>query len=70
MGVQNTGQNITASLTPPLLGGLIAVTGFGTGFAVVAVFPILAMLAIPVAAETGHRALPNPLRDREPALPG
>jgi sugar phosphate permease len=63
MGVQNTGQNITAALTPPLLGGLIAATGFGTGFAVVAVFPLLAVAATPVAAETGHRAMRKLARD-------
>jgi len=54
MGVQNTGQNITASLTPPLLGALIAAAGFATGFAVVAVFPLIAVLSTPVAAETGR----------------
>jgi hypothetical protein len=52
MGVQNTGQNLTASLTPPLLGALIAASGFGVGFAVVAAFPVLAMAAIPARAET------------------
>jgi MFS family permease len=51
MGVQNTGQNLTASLTPPLLGALIAGSGFAWGFGVVAVFPLLAVLATPVAAE-------------------
>jgi sugar phosphate permease len=51
MGVQNTGQNLTASLTPPLLGALIAASGFGWGFGVVAVFPLIAALATPVAAE-------------------
>jgi sugar phosphate permease len=55
MGVQNTGQNITASLTPPLLGALIAATGFGTGFALVAIFPLLAIVSTPVAAETAHK---------------
>jgi sugar phosphate permease len=55
MGVQNTGQNITASLTPPVLGALIAATGFAGGFMVVAVFPILAALSTPVAAETGRK---------------
>jgi sugar phosphate permease len=55
MGVQNTGQNITASLTPPLLGALIAATSFGAGFALVAVFPLLAIASTPVAAETARR---------------
>lgn len=67
MGVQNTGQNITASLTPPLLGALIAGSSFATGFAVVAAFPILAMLAMPIAAETGHRASRSHTLDGKPA---
>jgi hypothetical protein len=67
MGVQNTGQNITASLTPPLLGALIAATSFGTGFAVVAAFPILAILAMPIAAETGHRAARSHALEGKPA---
>lgn len=54
MGVQNTGQNVTAALTPPLLGGLIAAVGYGAGFAWVAVFPLLAIASIPVAAETAR----------------
>ncbi|HWC33789.1 MAG TPA: MFS transporter [Mycobacteriales bacterium] len=52
MGVQNTGQNLTAALTPPMLGAVIASHGFGPGFAVVAIFPLAAVLATPVAAET------------------
>jgi sugar phosphate permease len=55
MGVQNTGQNLVAALTPPLLGALIATVGFGSGFAVAAVFPVVAVAATPVAAETGRR---------------
>jgi sugar phosphate permease len=70
MGVQNTAQNITASLTPPLLGALITAAGFGTGFAIVAAFPILAVLCTPVAAETGQRVLVKLARDPESALPG
>jgi sugar phosphate permease len=56
MGVQNTGQNLTASLTPPLLGALIAASGFAWGFGVVAMFPLIAVLATPVAAETTRAA--------------
>jgi hypothetical protein len=55
MGVQNTGQNLVAALTPPALGAMIAAAGFASGFIVVAVFPVLAVLATPVAAETGRR---------------
>jgi sugar phosphate permease len=56
MGVQNTGQNLAAALTPPLLGAFIAAHGFGPGFAVVALFPAVAMIATPVAAESGRFA--------------
>jgi MFS family permease len=55
LGTQNTAQNVAASLTPPMLGALITVTGYGAAFAVTAVFPLLAMLAMPVAAETARR---------------
>jgi MFS family permease len=60
MGVQNTGQNLTAALTPPLLGALIAAHGFGWGFGVVTLFPMIAVLATPVAAETGRAPTPAP----------
>jgi sugar phosphate permease len=56
MGVQNTAQNVTASMTPPLLGALIAATSFASSFAWVAVFPLLAIASTPVAAETARRA--------------
>jgi sugar phosphate permease len=69
MGVQNTGQNLTASLTPPLLGALIASAGFGWGFVAVAAFPIVAVLTTPVAAETGH-AVPKPSREADEVLTG
>jgi sugar phosphate permease len=55
IGVQNTAQNIAAFLTVPLLGALIAARGFGTGFVTVAIFPLLAVAATPVAAETARR---------------
>jgi sugar phosphate permease len=55
LGAQNTAQNVAASLTPPLLGAFITATGYGAGFAVTAMFPLLAILATPVAAETARR---------------
>jgi sugar phosphate permease len=55
LGAQNTAQNVAASLTPPLLGALIAATGFGAGFGVVALFPLLAIISTPVAAETARK---------------
>lgn len=58
MGVQNTGQNLTASLTPPLLGALIAAHGFGWGFGIVAIFPVIAAPLTPVAGETSRFTMP------------
>ena len=48
LGVQNTGQNITAALTPPLLGALITAHGFAVGFVAVALFPLAAVFLTPV----------------------
>jgi sugar phosphate permease len=55
LGAQNTAQNLVASATPPLLGALITAAGFGTAFAVTAIFPLLAVFATPVLAETARR---------------
>ncbi|MGH3437563.1 MAG: MFS transporter [Sciscionella sp.] len=51
LGVQNTGQNIVASLTPPVLGLVIGGSSYGFGLAVAAVFPLLAIAVTPVRAE-------------------
>ncbi|MFI6461710.1 MFS transporter [Streptomyces sp. NPDC050528] len=48
MGVQNTGQNLAASLTPPLLGGLIGAVGYGWGFALAAAVAGAAAFMVPV----------------------
>ena len=48
LGVQNTGQNLSAALTPPVLGVVVGGFGYGAGFAVAAVFPVLAIGLIPV----------------------
>ncbi|MDQ6839297.1 MAG: MFS transporter [Actinomycetota bacterium] len=56
LGAQNTAQNIAASLTPPLLGALIGAAGYGVGFAVASVFPLLAIGITPFAAEATRRA--------------
>jgi MFS family permease len=63
LGVQNTGQNLAAAATPPVLAQLIGGIGYGGAFGLVAVFPALAVLAVPVRAEVS--------RDPEPpaALP-
>ncbi|MEP7022868.1 MAG: MFS transporter [Actinomycetota bacterium] len=56
LGVQNTGQNALAAATPPLLALAIGSAGFATSFAVVAAFPLIAALLIPVAAERSAEA--------------
>ncbi|MFI9776789.1 MFS transporter [Streptomyces sp. NPDC051956] len=66
MGVQNTGQNLAASLTPPLLGVLIGTAGYAAGFGLAAVTAGIAALAVPVprlgrkaeaSAESGQGAM-------------
>ena len=51
LGVQNTVQNVAAVATAPLLAAVIGATGYAAGFAVVAVFPLLAVPLTPVRAE-------------------
>jgi sugar phosphate permease len=51
LGIQNTGQNLLAAATPPLLGPLIARSAYGAAFAMVAVFPLLAALVVPTRYE-------------------
>ncbi|MGH8959747.1 MAG: MFS transporter [Jatrophihabitantaceae bacterium] len=51
LGVQNTGQNLAAVATAPLLAAVIGQTRYALAFAVVAVFPLLAVLATPVNSE-------------------
>ena len=54
MGAQNTGQFLAASAVPPLIGAAIAAHGYGYGFAIVAIFPLLAIPLIPVRSEKSH----------------
>jgi MFS family permease len=51
LGVQNTTQNIVATLAPPALGALIGVSSYAVGFAVVAVAPLAAIGITPVRSE-------------------
>ena len=51
LGIQNTGQNAMAAATPPVLALATGAVGFGTSFAVVAAFPLVAALLVPMAAE-------------------
>ncbi|BBX17535.1 MFS transporter [Mycolicibacterium duvalii] len=48
LGTQNTSQLLTQGIAPPLFGGLIGIAGFSVAFAVCALFPLLAVPAVPV----------------------
>jgi sugar phosphate permease len=51
LGVQNTGQNVVASLTPIALGALVGAAGYAIGFAVAAAAPVAAIGLTPVRDE-------------------
>lgn len=55
LAVQNTGQNLTAVLVPPVLGALVGATAFAAAFAVAAVAPVAAALLVPVSREHSSR---------------
>jgi len=55
LGAQNTGQNVIAALTPPVLGLLIGSAGYATAFACAAICPLLAIALTPVRAEHAVR---------------
>ncbi|CAN3128229.1 MFS transporter [Mycobacterium sp. smrl_JER01] len=48
LGTQNTSQLFAQGIAPPLFGGLIAVAGYPVAFAVCALFPLLAIPAVPL----------------------
>src|SRR5215467_8064950 len=50
LGIQNTGQNLIAAATPPVIAALIAADGYPAAFAVAAVLPLAAAALVPVAA--------------------
>jgi MFS family permease len=47
LGMQNTSQLLAAGLTPPLFGAVIGAVGYPIAFAVAAVFPLIAIPAVP-----------------------
>ncbi len=51
LGIQTTGQNALAAATSPVLALAIGAAGFAPSFAVVAAFPLIAVMLVPVAAE-------------------
>ena len=50
LGIQNTGQNLLAAATPPVIAALIATHGYAIAFATAAVLPLIAAALVPVAA--------------------
>jgi MFS family permease len=57
LGVQNTGQFLTAAAVPPLAGALVTWTGYAATFASASVFALLALPLVPVRHEgepAGH----------------
>ena len=69
LGVQNTGQNALAAATPPVLALAIGAVGFSGSFAIVAAFPFIAAVLVPVAAERAP-AVSRPGRPGAPAPQG
>jgi MFS family permease len=47
MGAQNTVQNLSAAATPALWGGLVEARGYPIGYAVAALFPVVAAFVTP-----------------------
>jgi hypothetical protein len=48
LGIQNTGQNLVAAATPPVIAALVAADGYPAAFAVAAVLPLAAAALVPV----------------------
>ncbi|WP_221469978.1 MFS transporter [Allocatelliglobosispora scoriae] len=46
LGVHTTAQNAIGAVAGPVMGSVIAARGFGVGFAVAAVFPVMAAVAV------------------------
>jgi sugar phosphate permease len=57
LGIQNTGQNLLAAATPPVIAALIATEGYAAAFAAAAVLPLVAAALVPVAAVDAAAAL-------------
>jgi MFS family permease len=55
LGVQNTAQNVTAVLTAPVLAAIIGDSRYAPAFALVTVFPLVAIAVTPVRAERSSR---------------
>jgi hypothetical protein len=54
LGIQNTGQNLLAAATPPVMAALIAGAGYPAAFALAGVLPLAAAALVPTAAESAR----------------
>ncbi len=52
LGTQNTSQFVTAGIVPPLFGALIGIVGYPAAFAVCALFPLIAIPAVPLGVSS------------------
>jgi MFS family permease len=59
LGIQNTGQNLLAAATPPVMAALIAAHGYPIAFAAAGVLPLIAAALVPVAALDDAMARPG-----------
>ncbi|CAO5237552.1 Uncharacterized MFS-type transporter Rv2994 [Frankia sp. AgKG'84/4] len=50
LGAQNTGQNLTASLAPPVVGWLIGAADYSAGFFLAGALAAVAILVVPITA--------------------
>jgi MFS family permease len=57
LGIQNTGQNALAALTPPALAVIIGAAGYPAAFGAAGILPLAAAALVPLAAE--RRAVPE-----------
>ena len=62
LGIQNTGQNAFAAVTPPALAAVIGAAGYPAAFGAVALFPVAAAALVPVGGEGRVRPAAVPAR--------
>ena len=57
LGAQNTAQFLAAAATAPVVGGLIALVGFGGAFGVTAILPLIALPFVPMSDKMSGKPL-------------
>jgi predicted MFS family arabinose efflux permease len=55
LGIQNTGQNLVAAATPPVMAVLIGAAGYPAAFALAGALPLAAAALVPTAAEAARK---------------